>query len=53
MMHSRYVYLVVMVILFSWPIFIQQTASPLVLWLYPLTLWLGLIIYAFASKHHV
>jgi hypothetical protein len=53
MNHSRYVYLVVLVMLFSWPIFIQQSASPWFLWSYPLTIWFGIIIYAFVSENHV
>jgi hypothetical protein len=53
MNHSRYVYLIFMVIILSWPILLQLPASPWLLWSYPLIIWLGLIIYAFVSEHHV
>lgn len=53
MKYSRYVYLIVMVIIFSWPIFLQGPSSPWLLWLYPLTIWFALIVYAFLSEHHV
>ncbi|MBL4798449.1 MAG: hypothetical protein JKY50_13615 [Oleispira sp.] len=43
---SRATLLIAMILIFSWPIFLQQDFSPWFIWLYPFASWLLLILLA-------
>ncbi len=42
----RYTLLVILVIVFSWPVVVQAHLSPWVMWLYPFSLWAVVIVVA-------
>ncbi len=43
---SRYTVLIILVLLFSWPVLLQKSFSPWFIWLYPFAIWFLLIIFS-------
>ncbi|NQY64147.1 MAG: hypothetical protein HRT38_10515 [Alteromonadaceae bacterium] len=41
---SRFIFLIIIVLLFSWPILLQTSFSPWFLWLYPFAVWLFILV---------
>lgn len=42
---SRFIFLIIIVLLFSWPILLQTSFSPWFLWLYPFAVWLLILVF--------
>ena len=42
----RYLLLIILVLIFSWPVIIQAEMSPWLMWLYPFSIWLLAILIA-------
>jgi len=43
---SRYILLIILVLLFSWPVLMQKSFSPWFMWLYPFVIWFLFIIFS-------